>query len=230
MPAEIQSTQQQTDSRALTGMDHTWHSHQGNRAEERHSSFSSHQQPSHEQHQHRGQAGSTLSLAGGQRCWVGSEQLPESSHCPVGNDSWIYPKAAGGTLYMANTGRTPHPPLPHCNSWANSFTAGSGKASQALGLIFSTNTAPEVREARAAFLKDRRAGLNTGTLGQGHVWPKRIKASLGITMCSDVPADPSSHSLLSFSRSSTNLMLMIRRCKCTQPCSQLVETSPAFGC
>lgn len=131
---------------------------------------------------------------------------------------------------MANTGRTPHPPSPHCNSQANSFAAGSKKVSQVLTLIFSTNTAPEVQEARAAFLRDWRAGLSMETLGQGHVWPKRIKASLGITMYSDVPADPRSHSLVSFSRSSTDIVLMLRRCKRTQPCSQLVETSPAFGC
>lgn len=211
-------------------MHHTWHSHQGKRAEEKHSSFSPHQQPSQEQHQHRGQTGSTLGLAGGQRCWVGSEQLSESSHSPMGNASWRYPKAARGTLYMANTGRTPHPPLPHCNSQANSFAGGSREASQILGLIFSTNTAPEVQAARAAFLRDRRVGLSTGTLGQGHCMAQEDKSLPGNHLCCDVPADPSSHSLVSFSGISTNLVLMIRRCKCTQPCSQPVETSPAFGC
>lgn len=212
-------------------MDHTWHSHQGNGAEEKNSRFSPHQQrashhPCHEQHQHGGQAGSTLSLAGGQGCRAGSEQLPESAGSPVGNASWIYPKAAGGNLYRANTGHTPHSPSPHCNSWTNSFAAGSRKTSQVLDVIFSTHTALEIQEARAAFLRDRRAGLSTGTLGQG----QEDKSLLGNHMCSDIPADLSSHSLVSFSRSSTNLVLMIRRCKCTEPCCQLVETSPAFGC
>lgn len=55
------------------------------------------------------------------------------------------------------------------------------------------------------------------------------KSLPGNHLCCDVPADPSSHSLVSFSRSSTNLVLTIRRSKCTQPCSQPVETSPDFG-
>lgn len=126
----------------------------------------------------QGQAGSVLSLAGGQRRWVGSEQLLESSHSPVGNASWRYPKAAGGTLFTRQTQGALPALRYHTNSRANSFAAGSREASQVLALIFSTNTAPEVQAARAPFLRDRRAGLSMGTLGQGHVWPKRIKASL----------------------------------------------------
>lgn len=69
-----------------------------NRAEEKSSSFSPHQQASHGR-----KAGSTLSLAGGQRCWAGREQLPESSPSAVGNAPWRYPKAAGGTLFTQQT-------------------------------------------------------------------------------------------------------------------------------
>lgn len=144
-------------------MAHTRHSHQGNRAEEKPSSLSPHQQL----HQHGGQLGSALSLAGGQRRWAGSQQLLESSHSAEGNASWRYPKAAGGTLFTWQTQGVL--PALHYHSVIPGQTALLQEASQVLGLIFSTNTAPELQAARAAFLRDRRAGLSTGTLGQGHV-------------------------------------------------------------
>lgn len=140
-----------------------------------------HQQPSHEQHQHGDRLAqpSALLVARGGGLAVSSCQ---SSHSPVGNASWTHPKAAGGNLHKANTGRAPHPPLSHRNSRANSFAAGSRKASQVRGLIFSTNTAPGVQEARAAFSRDRRAALSTGTL-----------ASMGITCALMFPHIPAAH-------------------------------------
>lgn len=93
------------------------------------------------------------------------------------------PKLLEGLLTWQTLGTLPTLCYHTVTHWQTALLQELGKLPRSFpgsqGLIFSTK-APEVQAVRTAFLRDRRARLGRGTLGQGHVWPERIKASLRI--------------------------------------------------